>query len=77
MKTIIDTSSVPCNLEIGNPSDELKQFNLYPDNSEFALGPGESIIYKVQTAREYIYYYVTCNKLGLSLVEVETTTEGE
>ena len=70
MKTIIDTSSVPCNLAIENTSEEVKSFTLYPDNSDFSLNPGEGIVYRVTSAREYLYYYQICNQLGLSLTEV-------
>jgi len=71
MITIIDTSSLPANLIIGNTSDKPISFNLYPDNSDFTLNPEEQIIYKVTTAREYLYYYVICKAVGLSLAEVE------
>lgn len=67
MKTLIDTSSLPSNLLIKNSTDKEILIPIYPDNSLFLLKSGEQIIYKVTTAREYLYYYVTCKSLGLSL----------
>lgn len=71
MKTIIDTTSLPANLIIANNTDEVINLPLYPDNGAFLLNPEDQIIYKVDHAREYAYYYTTCKGLGLSLSESE------
>lgn len=70
MSVIVNTSSVPCSLSIQNNTADAIQLPLYPDNSTFTIPTGDSVVIKVSTAREYLYYYTTCSDLGLALSEV-------
>ena len=71
MNTIIDASSLPANLIIGNTSEETKELPIFPDNGTLSLKPQDQIIYQVSSSREYLYYYTTCKALGLTLAEQE------
>lgn len=67
MATILDMSDVPANLVITNDTDHAVGLPLYPDNSTFDLQIGDGLVIKVESSREYIYWYTTCRGLGLSL----------
>lgn len=66
----IDVSKVPGNISIKNITDEAKNINLFPDNSLFTLNKEDELVIRVQTSREFLYYYNVCKEVGLELAEV-------
>lgn len=71
IKTIIDTSDLPANLVISNETEEPIALPIFPDNGELVLQPNTQIVYRVDTSREYLYYYQTSKSLGLTIAEAE------
>lgn len=71
----IDFTDIPATLVITNNTDHAVQLPLYPDNSIFTLNAGDVLVYEVNTSREYMFYYINCRSLGLSIEEGEPNEE--